>query len=155
MPQPDPFATYDPGPFYCELLSRIRPDGAGARVRDRIAAIGLEALRARAKTADSELMNLGVTFTVYSEAAAIDRILPFDCVPRIIPADEWDLLERGVVQRVRALNLFLGDIYNQRRIIRDAIVPADLVFRNANYRPEMEGFPVRFGTYVHICGIHP
>src|SRR4051794_21800860 len=149
----DPFTTYDPGPFYCELLSRIERNTAAERVRQRIAAIGLDALRARAEMAESELLNLGVTFTVYSEAAAIDRILPFDCVPRIIPADDWRVLERGVAQRVRALNLFLADIYNQRHITRDGVVPAPLVFGNANYRPEMEGFPVRFGTYVHICGI--
>jgi uncharacterized circularly permuted ATP-grasp superfamily protein len=148
----DPFATYDPGPFYCELQARVGEDSAGARVRERIASIGLETLRARAQMAESELLNLGVTFTVYSDATAIDRILPFDCVPRIISRRDWDLLDRGVVQRVRALNLFLQDVYNARHIIRDAVVPAALVFENANYRPEMEGFPVRFGTYVHICG---
>jgi uncharacterized circularly permuted ATP-grasp superfamily protein len=122
-------------------------------VRDRIAEIGLDALRARASQAARELLNLGVTFTVYSAATEIDRILPFDCVPRIISAKDWAVLEQGVTQRVRALNLFLGDVYNQRRITGDGVVPAQLVFGNANYRPEMEGFPVRFGTYVHICGI--
>ena len=152
MTRHDPFTTYDPGPFYCEL-SRVAQDGAGLRVRERIREIGLEALRARAQTAESELLNLGVTFTVYSDATAIDRILPFDCVPRIIPADEWNVLERGVAQRVRALNLFLADVYNARHILRDGVVPSQLVLGNANYRTEMEGFPVRFGTYVHICGV--
>ena len=150
----DPFASYDPGPFYCELTAGCDdPDGAAAHVRQRIAQIGLDALRSRAEAAESDLINLGITFTVYSEATAIDRILPFDCVPRIISAQEWNTLERGVAQRVKALNLFLGDIYNARKIIGDGIVPAPLVFGNSNYRPEMEGFPVRFGTYVHICGI--
>ena len=149
----DPFATYDPAPYYCELAPRDRDGGSATIVRDRIAAIGLEALRARAKAAEGDLVNLGITFTVYSDSTAIDRILPFDCVPRIIAAHEWALLERGVMQRVRALNLFLQDIYNERRITRDGVVPAALVYGNSNYRPEMEGFPVRFGTYVHICGI--
>lgn len=148
----DPFAAYVPDPFFCEMAPHT-PGDAIERVRRRIAAIGLSALRDRARLAEADLFNLGITFTVYSEANAIDRILPFDCIPRIITAREWAVLERGVAQRVAALNLFLSDIYNGRRIIRDGIVPPALVFQNSNYRPEMEGFPVRFGTYVHICGI--
>ena len=151
--RPDPFSTYDPGRFHCELTVRDGDGGAAALVRERIAAIGLDALRARARAAEGDLFNLGITFTVYSDANAIDRILPFDCVPRIIPAHDWAVLERGVQQRVRAINLFLADIYNARHIVRDGVVPADLIYGNPNYRPEMEGFPVRFGTYVHICGI--
>ena len=148
----DPFDSYDSRPYFCELDPRV-PGDVASRVRARIAAIGLDALRARARAAEGDLINLGVTFTVYSEASAIDRILPFDCVPRIIEAKEWARLERGVAQRVRALNLFLADIYNARHIVRDGVVPGSLIYGNSNYRPEMEGFPVRFGTYVHICGI--
>ncbi len=149
----DPFASYDPGAYYCELTARAGDDGSAALVRGRIAAIGLDALRKRARAAERDLFDLGITFTVYSEANAVDRILPFDCVPRIINAREWSVLERGVAQRVRALNLFLADIYNARHIVNDGVVPHQLVYGNANYRPEMDGFPVRFGTYVHICGI--
>ena len=149
----DPFSSYDPGAYFCELTARSGDGGAIERVRSRVAAIGLEALRARAARAENDLINLGITFTVYSEAATIDRILPFDCLPRIITASEWARLEAGVKQRVQALNLLLHDIYHDRRIIADGVVPAPLVLGNANYRPEMEGFPVRFGTYVHICGI--
>jgi uncharacterized circularly permuted ATP-grasp superfamily protein len=153
-PVADPFASYDSGAYFCELAAdRPGDTGAAAHVRRSIAAIGLEALRTRAAAAENDLINLGVTFTVYSEAAAIDRILPFDCIPRILTASEWRLLEAGVKQRVAALNLFLHDVYHDARIIKDGIVPADLVFGNANYRPEMKDFPVRFGTYVHICGI--
>jgi uncharacterized circularly permuted ATP-grasp superfamily protein len=150
---PDPFSSYDAGPYFCELTSGTDAEGAAAHVRARIGAIGLDALRSRAQLAEDDLVALGITFTVYSEATTIDRILPFDCIPRIITAAEWAVLEAGVSQRVRALNLFLQDIYNARRIISDGVVPAQLVYGNANYRPEMEGFPVRFGTYVHICGI--
>ncbi|HEY0206303.1 MAG TPA: circularly permuted type 2 ATP-grasp protein [Acetobacteraceae bacterium] len=149
----DPFDQYDSGAYYCELTARDNDGGAAALVRSRLSAIGLDALRARAQLAERDLFNLGITFTVYSEATAIDRILPFDCVPRIIPAADWAVLERGVKQRVRALNLFLGDIYNGGRIVRDGVIPGELVYGNSNYRPEMESFPVRFGTYVHICGI--
>ncbi len=119
----------------------------------RLAKIGLDALRGRAAAAETELIDLGVTFTVYSDATAIDRILPFDCIPRIITHGEWDLLERACIQRVTALNLFLGDIYAKAQIVKDGIVPAELIFGNANFRPEMQDFPVPHGTYVHVCGI--
>jgi uncharacterized circularly permuted ATP-grasp superfamily protein len=149
----DPFSDYDRGVYFCELTGdRAGDGGACAAVRSRLGAIGLEALHARAAAAETELINLGITFTVYSEAQAIDRILPFDCIPRILTAAEWTRLETGVRQRVAALNAFLHDIYHDRKILRDGVVPTDLVLGNANYRPEMEGFPVRFGTYVHICG---
>ena len=149
----DPFTDYHPDPYFCELTTARAGDcGAPAAVQARIAAIGLEALRARAAAAENDLINLGITFTVYSEANAIDRILPFDCIPRILTAAEWRMLEAGVKQRVTALNAFLHDIYHDRRILTEGVIPADLVLGNANYRPEMERFPVRFGTYVHICG---
>ncbi len=149
----DPFTGYQAGPYYCELTHARAGDGGAANlVRQRIAAIGLDALHARAAAAENDLINLGITFTVYSDATAIDRILPFDCIPRILTAAEWRQLEAGVKQRVAALNAFLHDIYHDRHVTRDGIIPADLVYGNANYRPEMEGFPIRFGTYVHICG---
>ncbi len=149
----DPFASYDHGIYFCELTARDGDAGVINRVRDRIASIGLDALRARAAGAENDLINLGITFTVYSDATSIDRILPFDCVPRIITASEWRHIETGVTQRVRALNQFLYDIYHDRKILADGVLPAALVLGNPNYRPEMEGFPIRFGTYVHICGI--
>lgn len=147
-------AGYDPGPFFCELTTPRGGDGGALRlVVDRFAAMPLDELRRRAVAAERDLFNLGITFTVYSEAAAIDRILPFDLIPRVLTAGEWRTLEAGVKQRVAALNLFLRDIYAHQRILRDGIVPAELVLGNANYRREMQGFPVPFGTYVHICGI--
>jgi uncharacterized circularly permuted ATP-grasp superfamily protein len=149
----DPFLHYSADPYFCELSSpRAGDAGARAAVQARIGEIGLDALRARAAAAEHDLINLGITFTVYSDATAIDRILPFDCIPRILTAAEWRILESGVKQRVAALNLFLHDIYHERKIIADGVIPAELVLGNANYRPEMIGFPVRFGTYVHICG---
>jgi len=149
----DPFGDYEAGAYFCELTSKRADDqGTAAAVQARIAAIGLDALRARAAAAETDLINLGITFTVYSEASAIDRILPFDCIPRLLTAGEWRKLESGVKQRVAALNAFLYDIYHGAKIVKDGVIPGDLVFGNANYRPEMVDFPVRFGTYVHICG---
>jgi uncharacterized circularly permuted ATP-grasp superfamily protein len=145
---------YDPGRYFCELTrSRADAGPVPARLIGRLGRIGLDALRARASAAETELIDLGVTFTVYSDATAIDRILPFDCIPRILTAGEWALLERACIQRVTALNLFLGDIYGAGHVVRDGIIPAELVYGNANYRPEMKDFPVPHGTYVHVCGI--
>ncbi len=96
---------------------------------------------------------MGVTFTVYSEKDAIDRILPFDVIPRVITAGEWAHVEAGVIQRVQAINLFLGDVYGDQKILKDGVVPAELVLTNSSYRPEMRGLTVPFGTYAHICGI--
>ena len=91
---PDPFAGYDCGPYFCELTPGREGDGGAIeRIRARIRAIGLDQLRTRADAAETDLINLGVTFTVYSQATAIDRILPFDCVPRVITAPEWRTLE--------------------------------------------------------------
>jgi len=150
----DPFSGYDPGPYFCELSPERAADGdAASTIRRRLSVLGLAALRARANAAETDLFNLGITFTVYSEASAIDRILPFDCIPRLITTSEWVRLEQGVKQRVAALNAFLFDIYHRQRILADRVVPAELVLGNANYRREMEDFPVRFGTYGHICGI--
>ena len=145
---------YDPGDYFCELTHPRDDDGGITRlVVERLAGMDLADLRRRAQAAEKDMFNLGITFTVYSEADAIDRILPFDIVPRIITAPEWDVLERGIRQRVLALNLFLHDVYNERRILAEGVVPAELVLGNVNYRPEMEGFPVPHGTYAHICGI--
>jgi uncharacterized circularly permuted ATP-grasp superfamily protein len=145
---------YDPGGYFCELTGKRMDAGPVPDwLIQRLGRIGLDALRARASAAETELIDLGVTFTVYSDATAIDRILPFDCIPRVITAGEWALLERACIQRVTALNLFLGDIYGAGHIVRDGIIPAELVYGNANYRPEMKDFPVPHGTYVHVCGI--
>ncbi|WP_139334045.1 circularly permuted type 2 ATP-grasp protein [Acidiphilium angustum] len=148
------FAGYAPEQYFCEL-TRLRADDAGvpALVRERLGRIGVDALRARAELAETDLIDLGITFTVYSDATAIDRILPFDCIPRIITPSEWQQIETGAIQRVTALNAFLDDIYHDAKIIRDGVIPADLVFGNANFRPEMRDFAVSHGTYVHVCGI--
>ena len=147
------FGGYDPGPFFCELLSkRDLPMAEVDAIAARLDAIPLEELRRRAGVAGDELYNLGITFTVYSDKDAIDRILPFDLIPRVLSAAEWDQIERGVVQRVTALNAFLHDIYHDQKILADGIVPRALVVGNPNFRPEMIGLDVPLGVYVHVCG---
>ncbi len=107
------------------------------------------------KRAEADLVfrRVGITFAVYGEAAGTERLIPFDVIPRVIPADEWQQLEAGLRQRVRALNMFLHDVYHGQDIIRAGKVPADQVFKNQQYRPEMHGIDVAGGIYAHIAGI--
>jgi uncharacterized circularly permuted ATP-grasp superfamily protein len=148
-----PFADYDPKPFFCELTGRKGAEAAALeRIRARLAGLDIATLMQRAREAENELFNLGITFTVYSEKDAIDRILPFDVIPRILTAAEWAHVESGVIQRVRALNLFLWDVYHDQKILKDGVVPRELVLSNGNYRPEMVGLDPPCGTYIHING---
>jgi uncharacterized circularly permuted ATP-grasp superfamily protein len=144
---------YDPGPFFCELLGKERqPDARVAQLWHMLETCDLGELRQRAADAEQELFKLGITFTVYTEKDAIDRILPFDVIPRIISAPDWAEIEAGVKQRVKVLNLFLEDLYHGQKVLADGIVPKDLVLGHSCYRPEMEGLDLPHGTYIHING---
>jgi uncharacterized circularly permuted ATP-grasp superfamily protein len=103
--------------------------------------------------ADALFHRLGITFAVYGENEGTERLIPFDLVPRILPAEEWRTLELGLKQRVRALNAFLADVYHDQEILRAGRVPAEPVLCNAQYRPEMQGIDVPGGIYSHIAGI--
>ena len=145
--------TYDAQQFFCELMNGREPENLDlARVRDRLNRFDLSELRRRAASAEAELYNLGITFTIYSDRDAIDRILPFDLIPRVLTASEWDVIERGVIQRVSAINHFLWDIYHDQKILNDGVIPRALVLGNSNFRPEMIGFDVPLGVYVHVNG---
>ena len=122
------------------------------KIRDRLNKLDIATLRRRARGAERELFNLGITFTVYSDREAIDRILPFDVIPRVLSPKDWSIIDTGVKQRVTALNQFLWDIYHKEHILKDGVVPEELVKGNSNYRPEMRDVNVPHGTYVHICG---
>ncbi len=149
----DLFAGYGVPGFFCEIMNALDPDEPTVRlIRDRLRAFDVEELRRRAAAAEAELFNLGITFTVYSDRDAIDRILPFDLIPRILTAAEWAHIERGVVQRVTAINQFLWDIYHDQKILKDRVIPRDLVLGNSNFRPEMMGLDVPLGVYVHVNG---
>src|SRR5438876_5863307 len=98
------------------------------------------------------LLRQGVTFTVYSDAQGTERIFPFDLIPRIISGEEWKKVERGLVQRITALNLFLHDIYHGQNILRDGVIPKQIVWEGAHFRPEFMHVDVPRNIYVHICG---
>ena len=145
---------YRQGDFYCELLGAT--DAASSRlpkVQKRLNKLALSTLRRRSEAATQELFNLGITFTVYSDKDAIDRVLPFDVIPRVLTRSDWATLDSGCQQRIKAINLFLHDIYHDQKCIKEGIIPADLILKNKNYRPEMEGFTPPGGTYVHVGGI--
>ena len=114
----------------------------------RLGEIPPRELERRGRLADGMMRQQGITFTVYGRGSSTERIMPFDPIPRIVPADEWSRIEKGLQQRVRALNLFVHDVYHARHILRDGAVPADLVFGSAGYRREMNGIAVPHNIYL-------
>ena len=107
----------------------------------------------RRREAEVIFRRTGITFAVYGEAASAERLIPFDVLPRIIAKSEWDVLRRGLEQRVRAINAYIKDVYGRRDILRAKIIPDDLVFQNPVFRPEMNGQKVPHDIYVHVAGI--
>src|SRR3989475_11325774 len=107
----------------------------------------------RRREAEVLFRRIGITFAVYGEADAQERLIPFDVVPRILAAAEWDILRAGLEQRVKAINHYIGDVYTRREILKAGVVPEDLVFQNRVFRPEMNGQKVPHDIYVHIAGI--
>jgi uncharacterized circularly permuted ATP-grasp superfamily protein len=108
---------------------------------------------ARRSQAELFFRRIGITFAVYGDNESTERLIPFDIIPRVLTMPEWVGLERGLKQRVTALNAFLADVYGPQECIRAGVIPEDLVLRNPHYRPEMIGFEVPHGVYVHIAGI--
>ncbi len=112
-----------------------------------------ESIARKRAEADLIFRRVGITFAVYGNDAGTERLIPFDIISRIIPAAEWAQLEAGLVQRVKALNMFIHDIYHDQNIIKAGVIPAEQIFRNAQYRPEMQGIAVASDIYAHIAGV--
>jgi len=134
--------------------------GSDGAVRPAYSALGAwldtlppDLLDHRRREAELIFRRIGITFAVYGEADAQERLIPFDVIPRIMAAAEWQLLEKGLTQRVNALNAFIKDVYGTREILRAGLVPDDMVFRNPAFRPEMSGQMVPHDIYVHVAGI--
>ena len=144
------FEGYDHADSFCEITDRKDDPEIAKLFLKRLGQRNLRTLARRKKGAEDELYNLGITFTVYSGEKTIDRILPFDIVPRIISGREWDRLSKGIEQRVRALNAFLYDIYHNQEIIKAGRIPAELIANNDAFLPEMIGVtPPRRRLYPH------
>ncbi|MBV8748609.1 MAG: circularly permuted type 2 ATP-grasp protein [Candidatus Eremiobacteraeota bacterium] len=145
---------YAPAPAYDEFADAGgRPRAHYAALAATLDGISWADFRHRVTTVNTVLLQRGVTFTVYTDARGTERILPFDLIPRIIAAHDWDRITRGVAQRVRALNAFLLDVYGEGRILRDRVVPRELVFSSPHYEREAIGVRPPRDVYVHVSGI--
>jgi uncharacterized circularly permuted ATP-grasp superfamily protein len=153
-PAPADWLTqYDTGGFFDEMFARPGvPRPHYERLHAALATFGPDEFRRRCALADLSLMHQGITFTVYGDQRGVERPWPLDLIPRILPAVEWDRLERGLKQRIYALNLFLHDIYHQGRILADRVIRRDLVVTARGYRPEMLEVGLPGNIYCHIVG---
>lgn len=139
-----------------EIMGASSADGARPELRELcrwLADTPDGELRRRQQSAETTFRQLGITFAVYGESEAGERIIPFDIVPRVFLADEWARLSEGLVQRVEAINAFLVDVYGDQKILRDGVLPADLILGNAQFRPEIAGIRPPHDVWAHICGI--
>ena len=147
------FANYDVGPFYDEFFEKDgRPREAVRPLIGNIERLPEGELAQRQHATERALLQLGITFNVYGNEKGAERIFPFDLVPRIIPAPEWAWIERGLKQRIRALNLFIDDMYHDQRILRDGVIPREIVLGSTAYRPQCTGFSPPRGVWCHITG---
>jgi uncharacterized circularly permuted ATP-grasp superfamily protein len=149
----DFFSDYEVGEFFDEMFAgpaAVRPHYG--KLLDRFKEMERSEFDRKRALAASTFLRQGITFTVYNDEQGTERIFPFDLIPRIIPAKEWDLIERGLVQRITVLNLFLHDIYHSQNILRDRVIPKQLVWEATNFRPEFMHFDVPENIYIHICG---
>lgn len=144
---------YDPGDFYDELIvARKQPRQSSHSLIGYLRELPKETFSQCIEDSESVIHELGVTFTVYSDAGNIDRAWPYDLIPRIIPESEWRRTELGLKQRIRALNLFIQDIYNERSIIKDGVMPEDVVLSSKGYREACVGMAPPHGVWANICG---
>jgi uncharacterized circularly permuted ATP-grasp superfamily protein len=125
---------------YCRLLL------------DRLGRLNMREFLQRRALADLVFVNNGITFSVYSDRRGTEKIFPFDLIPRPVSAQEWERLEAGLIQRIRALNLFLDDVYHDQRILKEGVIPAKLVLESKGFRPEMVGFNPPGKQYLHVVG---
>jgi uncharacterized circularly permuted ATP-grasp superfamily protein len=147
------FENYELDGLYDEMFATAgEPRAHYAAAAARLKSMGNAAFNKRVRMADLTFRNQGITFTVYKDSAGVEKIFPFDLVPRIIPASEWDQIERGLVQRIIALNMFCHDVYHEQRILKEKVVPADLIYGAKFFRREMFHVNVPKNAYIHICG---
>lgn len=148
-----PFSNYQVGPGYDEMF---RPNGRPRPhyrpLHTRLLSLPVDELRRSKQEADLSFFNQGITFTVYGRTEGTERIFPHDLLPRIIPKAEWDKVEAGLSQRILALNLFLRDIYHERKILKDGVVPGELIYTCKHFRRQMRGVKVVRDVYVSVCG---
>lgn len=147
------FENYDTGGFFDEMFDdQGRPRPGNEAVVNRFSELSLEELKTRQQAAEKALLKMGITFSVYGDEQGTERIFPFDIVPRVIANHEWVSMEAGLKQRIQALNLFINDVYHDQKIIKDGIVPKDLVLSASGFRKECVGLDPPGGVWCHITG---
>jgi uncharacterized circularly permuted ATP-grasp superfamily protein len=147
------FEKYEVDGVYDEMFASAGvPREHYAPVTSRLKTMGHDAVTKRVRMADVSFRNQGITFAVYGDNRGVEKTMPFDLVPRIVPADEWTKIEKGLAQRLTALNMFCQDIYHEQRILREKIIPPELIYGAKSFRREMFGVNVPKNVYIHICG---
>src|ERR1700760_2463874 len=147
------FQGYQPETFFDEMFEISGEVRAHyERLLVRYTGMSSQEFQKKRDLADNAFLTQGVTFTVYNDQEGTERIFPFDLIPRIIPRAEWEHVERGLAQRITALNLFLHDIYHEQKIIRDGVIPAHYVLSGKHFRREFVNFTVPKDIYIHVCG---
>ncbi|MGJ8549641.1 circularly permuted type 2 ATP-grasp protein [Winogradskyella wichelsiae] len=152
MPKLD-FSTYDSKGFYDEMFDEnnaVRPNYK--LFLERLEKMSLRKLNQLQHATDRSQLSLGMTFNVYNDNQGVERILHLDIIPRIINNKEWNHLEKGLQQRIRALNMFIQDIYNDQNVLKDKIIPKEMVFSSVSYLKELEGFKPPKDVWCHITG---
>jgi uncharacterized circularly permuted ATP-grasp superfamily protein len=153
LPKKINWDNYDAGGAWDELVAAsgaLRK--AGQQISQRLSELSASELQARQRSAERAIVEMGITFTVYSEGQNIDRAWPFDIIPRVLSASEWQRTEDGLKQRLRALNLFINDVYHGRRIVADGRFPGEILESSENYLPACQGATPPLGVWAHICG---
>ena len=146
-------SEYDVGDFFDEMFGENGGPRAAARPLARnIESLPTGELGNRQTAADRALVQAGITFNVYGESAGVEKTLPFDLVPRIVAATEWERIEKGLKQRIRALNLFIDDLYHDRKIIKDGVVPEEIISSSKGFRQQCVGLNPPRGVWCHITG---
>ena len=147
------FKAYQRGDYFDEMFGlQSEPLKQYQHIYNKLSAYDSVQLNNKQKEVDQGFLEEGITFTVYGDEAGTEKIFPFDLIPRIISSKEWEIIHNGLSQRVIALNLFLYDIYHDQNILKDKIIPEDVIKASADYRKEMLGVKVPQNIYTHICG---
>ncbi len=147
------FDHYQTDGFFDEMLDDSGAPRPEAKLLvDTIRSVDDAQMERCQRAAEQQLLQMGITFNVYGDLAGTERIFPFDLIPRIVPAAEWAWIERGLRQRVHALNEFLNDIYHDRKILKDKIIPEEVILSAASYRPQCHGMNPPRGVWCHITG---
>jgi uncharacterized circularly permuted ATP-grasp superfamily protein len=147
------FDHYQPGPFFDEMFEAgCEPRAAARALVQQIETMTDGELLRRQQSAERALLHMGITFNVYGDSAGTERIFPFDLVPRIVAAAEWAWIEQGLRQRIRALNMFIDDIYHEQKVVKDGVVPAEIINTASSFRKQCVGLNPPDGVWCHITG---